>query len=84
MSLAENFYDHLPHEGKVHDPDDGNGQQGNRVGLVEKVQRNIVHRPLVDVLELIDGWRIAAAVAGLRRRILQRRRRRCPLLHPAF
>lgn len=51
------------------------------MGLVEEIQRNIIHRPLVNELELVDGRH---GVASARWRVFQRRGRRRSLLHPAF
>lgn len=78
---------HLPDERTVHNGHDGNGQQGDGVWFVEEVQRNIIHRSLVDVRKGIDrcGYVLgaatlmasAAAAAGRSRR----RRSWSALLH---
>lgn len=81
VPLSETLVGHLPDEGKVHHAKDGHGQQRDGVGLVEKVERNVVHRPFVNVLELVDGRRIAAGGLLMGRRVPGQRGRRRSFLH---
>lgn len=71
----------IPYKCEIHRAEDGHGQQGDGVRLVEEVQRDIVHRPFVYVLKLIDFRRVSTGMG--RGTAFQRRRRWRSFFHPA-